>query len=130
MDPERVVAATDGVRDGFNGHESVIGSSRSEKHREQSYYADDRGQVEDEDISNRAHRRLDGDEVGTQSDGNLLTAQTGGRLTLLVLVACCFGTAYGLAMLLGLLTTGNRTRDAMIGTASSVLWTLLFAQYV
>jgi hypothetical protein len=130
VDPERAIAITGGVRHEFHGHESVIGSGQSEEHREQSYYADDRGQVGDEDTNDRARSRLDDDEVGTRSDGNLLTTQTGGRLALLVLVACCFGTAYGLALLLGLLTTGNRTRDAIIDTANAVLWTVLFTQYV
>lgn len=129
VDSESSFIAADGVRDELEGEMSVVHPSRAKAREDQGQYTDDRSQKGNEDTSNRGISNLDSDDVGSGRNSDLLAAQTSGNLVFFVLILCCFGTAYGLALLLRLLTTGDRTRDAVIGLSNAILWPLLFTQF-
>lgn len=51
-------------------------------------------------------------------------------LIFLILAICCIGGAYGIALVTGMATTGNRGFDMLIGGANLAIWSIVFIQYI
>ncbi|KTW00953.1 hypothetical protein NS355_01790 [Sphingomonas yabuuchiae] len=124
------IVTTQRIGQEFESDMDILSPRRRGSGKNQGDDAYDRRHIRDEGSSNRTDGRFDRDAVRARGDSDLLRGQAKSGIVLFVLAGCCFGAAYGLALLLGLLTTGSRIRDVIIGGANALVWCFVFAQYI